>query len=75
MSEKWRPPLDKTYHPVCEAFFIREIDRTLVHDVCTALVKECERYDMDTPIDERDVCLRADLLECLAYVSMFRLLT
>ena len=70
--EKWRPTGDKTYHPMCEAFFTRNINKALVHDIVTALVTARDACEMETFMEEKDTCLRAELLECLAYVSMSR---
>ena len=72
-EEKWRPSVDKTFHPTCEAFFKREINLDLAKDVYKALNAARDADDLDEFMDEKDVCLRADLLTCLAYVSMFPL--
>ena len=65
----WCPNKFKDYHPIYKTFFEREISKTLARDIAVHLQKQINEYDPFTPIDERDVCLRADLLDCLAYVS------
>ena len=64
----WCPNNSKDYHPVCKAFFARKISKTLAHDIAVRLQKQINEYDPYTPVDERDVCLRAELLDCLSYV-------
>ena len=69
----WIPNEYKEYHPVCKAFFEREISRTLANDIHTEFLKQIRAYDQyipasyTTPLD-RDERLRADLLDCLSFV-------
>jgi len=70
MTEEWRPQPTKTYHPLCEALFTRSINRTLIEDIVKALEKARNAYDLDTFMDDKDIHLRQELLECLAFVTM-----
>jgi len=63
----WRPNEFKEYHPVCKAFFERKLSKQLAKDICLELQKQIDAYDPDTPVYECDMCLRADLLDCLSY--------
>ena len=69
----WTPNEYKEYHPVCKAFFEREISRALANDIHTEFLKQIRAYDQyipasyTTPLD-RDERLRADLLDCLSFV-------
>jgi hypothetical protein len=70
---RWTPNPTKDYHPVCEQFFEREISKKLVKDLFAEMDRQSCAYDQylpasyATPLD-RDERLRADLLECFAFV-------
>ena len=64
----WTPNEFKDYHPICKAYFKRELTQALAYEISSQLSKQRDEYDPYTPIFARDECLRTDLLECLSYV-------
>ena len=65
----WCPNKFKDYHPVCKAFFERKLSKALARDILAELCKQIDAYDLEMPMYERDLCLRAELLDCLSYVT------
>ena len=64
----WTPNSFKDYHPLCKAFFKRELCKELAIDIAAELKHQHNAYDQYEPIFAQDENLSTDLLECLSFV-------